>query len=84
MHVTVVGVVFLLSLVVTGWASVIWVLTPCFFIAALPLPSFIQSKCFYRRVTRFMCVELLSNLSLNVIQSLVQSMGMDGSSSAAA
>lgn len=52
MRVAVVGVVFLASLVVTGWTAVAWVLTPCFVLAALPLPSFLQAKRFYRSVTR--------------------------------
>ncbi|KAF4034928.1 Acyltransferase [Phytophthora infestans] len=53
MGVAVVGVVFLTSLVVTGWTGVAWILTPCFLLAALPLPAFLQTKRFYRRVTRF-------------------------------
>ncbi|KAG3132398.1 hypothetical protein PI126_g19661 [Phytophthora idaei] len=53
MDVAVVGIVFLTSLVVTGWTGVAWVLTPCFLLAALPLPAFLQTKRFYRRVTRF-------------------------------
>ncbi|KAG1689629.1 hypothetical protein DVH05_020258 [Phytophthora capsici] len=52
MAIAVVGIVFLTSLVVTGWTGVAWVLTPCFVVAALPLPAFLQTKRFYRRVTR--------------------------------
>ncbi|KAF1794189.1 Acyltransferase, C-terminal domain [Phytophthora cactorum] len=39
--------------------GVAWVLTPCFLLAALPLPAFLQTKRFYRRVTRFMYVGIL-------------------------
>ncbi|KAG7393150.1 Lysocardiolipin acyltransferase 1 [Phytophthora pseudosyringae] len=53
MRVTIVGIVFLASLVVTGWTAIAWVLTPCFVLAALPLPAVLQTKRFYRRVTRF-------------------------------
>lgn len=51
------GAVFLASLVVTGWTALAWVLTPTFLLAALPLPAGLQTKRFYRRVTRFMCVD---------------------------
>ncbi|KAE9040670.1 hypothetical protein PR003_g4280 [Phytophthora rubi] len=53
MRVALVGVVFLASLVATGWTAVAWVMTPCFLLAALPLPACLQTKRFYRRVTRF-------------------------------
>ncbi|KAL4167337.1 hypothetical protein KRP22_012823 [Phytophthora ramorum] len=55
MRVSVVGVVFLVSLALTGWTALAWVLTPCFVLAALPLPAFLQTKRFYRRVTR--CIQ---------------------------
>ncbi|ETL47999.1 hypothetical protein F441_12246 [Phytophthora nicotianae CJ01A1] len=53
MSVAVVGIVFLTSLVVTGWTGVAWFLTPFFVLVVLPLPAFLQTKRFYRRVTRF-------------------------------
>ncbi|CAH0487326.1 unnamed protein product [Peronospora farinosa] len=48
-----VGVVFVVSVVVTGWTALAWVLTPCFLLATLPLPALLQTKRFYRCVTRF-------------------------------
>ncbi|CAH0517551.1 unnamed protein product [Peronospora belbahrii] len=47
------GVVFLTSLVVTGWIALAWILTPCFLLVVLPLPKFLQIKRFYRCTTRF-------------------------------
>ncbi|KAG7398183.1 Lysocardiolipin acyltransferase 1 [Phytophthora boehmeriae] len=52
MRVALVGVFFLASLVVTGWTGLSWLLTPFLLLAALPLPSFLQTKRVYRRVTR--------------------------------
>jgi hypothetical protein len=90
MRVAIVGVVFLASLTITGWTAVAWVLTPCFVLAALPLPAFLQTKRFYRRVTRFMCVGTASEATLSVLNEgtelsvLLQTMGVDGSSGSSA
>ncbi|OWZ14115.1 Lysocardiolipin acyltransferase [Phytophthora megakarya] len=53
MRIAVVGVVFVGSLVLTGWTALAWVLTPSFLVTVLPLSAFLQTKGFYRRVTRF-------------------------------
>ena len=60
MDIAVIGVVFLTSLVITGWTALFMILTPCFLLVTIPLPEFIPIKRFYRHVTRFMCVELLA------------------------
>lgn len=61
MRVAGVGIVFLVSLIITGWIAVVCVLTPSVLLVALPLPPILQAKRLYRRVTRFMCVGKLSS-----------------------
>lgn len=53
MRVAGVGIVFLVSLIITGWIAVVCVLTPSVLLVALPLPPILQAKRLYRRVTRF-------------------------------
>ncbi|CEG42495.1 lysocardiolipin acyltransferase [Plasmopara halstedii] len=53
MRVSVVGIVFLASLVITGWIALAYVLTPSLLLVVLPFPKYLQTKHFYRRVTHF-------------------------------
>lgn len=58
--ITLAGVVFLLTLVLTGWSGLLVLLTPSFLLLLVPVPEPTKQhvKVFYRFVTRFVYVGL--------------------------